>query len=210
VAALARAGRLDEAESLVEQFASWARGRNAPGPSAALSTCRALVAEGRGDRVAAALHADAAAEWAALPRPYDELLSLERRGRCLLGSGDQARGLSVLADCQQRLRRLGASWDADRVAHVLRQQGVEVARPWRRGPRGYGDRLSPRELEVVALVARGLTNRQVGEALFLSPKTVDRHLSTSMRKLGVSSRTALAIAAIEARLLPSGTAEPAT
>jgi DNA-binding NarL/FixJ family response regulator len=50
-------------------------------------------------------------------------------------------------------------------------------------------------------VAEGRTNRQVAELLFLSPRTVDRHLSAAMRKLGVSSRTALAAGAAQAGLL---------
>ena len=69
-----------------------------------------------------------------------------------------------------------------------------MARAWRGGRRGYGDRLSPREQEVARLVAQGLTNRQVAQELFLSPRTVDRHLSAAMRKVGVTSRTALAVA----------------
>ncbi len=77
---------------------------------------------------------------------------------------------------------------------VLRTNGIEVTRTWRGGRRGYGDQLSPREREVAELVSQGLTNRQVAEQLFLSPRTVDRHLGAAMRKVGVTSRTALAIA----------------
>jgi DNA-binding NarL/FixJ family response regulator len=99
------------------------------------------------------------------------------------------------------MEALGACWDADRVAHLLRQHGVEVPRPWRSGPRGYGDRLSPRELEVLALVARGLTNREVAKMVFLSPRTVGHHLSRAMRKLGVTTRTAAVVAAADAGLI---------
>jgi predicted ATPase/DNA-binding CsgD family transcriptional regulator len=50
--------------------------------------------------------------------------------------------------------------------------------------------LSPREVEVLGLVAEGLTNAQVAQRLFLSPRTVQRHLNSIYHKLGVSSRTA--------------------
>jgi DNA-binding NarL/FixJ family response regulator len=50
-------------------------------------------------------------------------------------------------------------------------------------------------MEVTRLVATGRSNRQIAEALCLSPRTVDQHLSAAMRKLGVSSRTALAVRA---------------
>jgi DNA-binding CsgD family transcriptional regulator len=50
--------------------------------------------------------------------------------------------------------------------------------------------LSPRELEVLKLVAEGLTNAQVAERLYLSPRTVNAHLNSIYHKLGVTSRSA--------------------
>ncbi|MET9018345.1 AAA family ATPase [Actinopolymorpha sp. NPDC004070] len=202
VAALIGGGQVDRAADMVGRLDAGLGGRGGPAPAAALTVCRAVVAEARG-RVgeAAALFADAGSAWRALPRPYDELLAREGEGRCLVAAGEERRGLARLTETERDLRSLGARWDADRVARLLRHHGVEVARTWRRGPRGYGDQLSPRELEVVGLVARGLTNRQIGETLFLSPRTVGHHLRAATRKLGVSTRTAAAIAASEAGLI---------
>jgi DNA-binding NarL/FixJ family response regulator len=107
----------------------------------------------------------------------------------------------VLTEVFRGLTAQGAVADADRVARLLRQRGVKAPRVWRGGRRGYGDRLSPRELEVVRLVVTGLTNREIAEALQRSPKTVDTQLNSAMRKLGVSSRTALAVNAVEAGLV---------
>jgi DNA-binding CsgD family transcriptional regulator len=198
VDALVRAGRPEQAGSLVEEFGTWSEGRTAPAPAAALLTCRAILAPAE---AAAPLFAEAARAWAALPRPYDELLAVERQGACMLGGADHESGVAVLREAYRRLRELGARWDADRVARTLRENGAEVGYASRRGRQGYGLRLSPRELEVTALVAEGLTNRQIAERLFLAHRTVDRHLSGAMRKLGVSSRTTLALAAAEAGLL---------
>jgi ATP/maltotriose-dependent transcriptional regulator MalT len=61
--------------------------------------------------------------------------------------------------------------------------------------------LTPREVEVLGLVAEGLTNPQVAQGLFLSPRTVQRHLNSVYRKLGVSSRTAATRLALEHGLL---------
>jgi predicted ATPase/DNA-binding CsgD family transcriptional regulator len=61
--------------------------------------------------------------------------------------------------------------------------------------------LSPREVEVLGLVAEGLTNAQIAQRLFLSPRTVQRHLNSIYHKLGVSSRTAATRFAIEHGLL---------
>ncbi|MFJ9392727.1 LuxR C-terminal-related transcriptional regulator [Nocardioides sp. NPDC101246] len=206
--ALVAVGELGRATEMVDDFATWTADRSAPAADAALLTCRAILAEAhRALHAAADLFAQAAAAWAHLPRPYDELLALERHGRCLLAAGEQEHGVAVLTDVQRRLSELGARWDADRVARVLRQHGVEVTRTWRRGRRGYGEQLSPREVEVIQLVARGMTNKEVATTLFISPRTVHRHLSSAMRKLEVSSRTALAMAAVAAGMLATGSDE---
>jgi len=52
--------------------------------------------------------------------------------------------------------------------------------------------LSTRELEVARLVAEGSTNREIADLLGLSPRTVDRHLTNSLAKLGARNRTELA------------------
>ena len=62
-------------------------------------------------------------------------------------------------------------------------------------------RLTPREIEVLGLVATGMTNPQVAQRLFLSPRTVQRHLNSVYRKLGVTSRGAATHFAVEHGLL---------
>jgi DNA-binding NarL/FixJ family response regulator len=61
--------------------------------------------------------------------------------------------------------------------------------------------LSERELEVLRLVAEGLTDSQVAQRLYLSPRTVGFHLRSIYRKLGVPSRAAAARAAVERSLI---------
>ncbi|WP_198545970.1 ATP-binding protein [Actinacidiphila yeochonensis] len=196
VAALAAAGRVEEAGRLTAAFARGLRGRDAPGPQAGLASCRAILAQARGENTAAArLFARAAAAWQDLPRPYEALLAQEQQARCQLAAGRPETALALLAGVRGQLIALGALGDADRVVATLREHGVAAKRPQRGGRRGYGNGLSPRESEVTRLVATGRSNRQIAEALFLSPKTVAQHLSSAMRKLGVSSRTALAVLA---------------
>jgi non-specific serine/threonine protein kinase len=62
----------------------------------------------------------------------------------------------------------------------------------RRATRGKSGELSPREREVAALVARGLTNREIAEQLVLSERTVDAHVEHIRDKLGVRSRAVIA------------------
>jgi DNA-binding CsgD family transcriptional regulator len=198
VQALAASGRFGEAVDLVDAFARGLCGRKAPAPEAALPLCQGLLAEVTGDHGRAATTFGRAADaWQALPRPYDALLARERQALSLLASGDRDGALELLARIQRELTGLGASADADRVSARLREQGVTVRNGWRGGRRGYGDQLSPRELEVVSQVIAGRTSRQIGEALCRSPKTVDTQLKSAMRKLGATTRTALAVRAAE-------------
>ena len=71
------------------------------------------------------------------------------------------------------------------------------------------DALTPREIEVLTLVARGASNREVGERLFLSEATVKTHLVHAFAKLGVSDRTAAVTAAIERRIIRLDPDQPA-
>jgi DNA-binding NarL/FixJ family response regulator len=191
--ALIEAGRMADAAELVTAFARGLRGRDAPAAKAALIVCRAILAQARGEHArAATLFARAATAWQALPRRYDGLLARERQAHCLLAASRTEAGLDLLAETRRELAALGASGDAARVTDSLREHGVVVPPVVRGGRRGYGGRLSPRELEVVRLVAEGQTNREVAEALCRSPSTVDTQLTSAMRKLNVSSRTALA------------------
>jgi DNA-binding CsgD family transcriptional regulator len=126
------------------------------------------------------------------------MLARERQAEALVAAGHSDEGQQVLSAQYERLFRLGARGDADRVAQRLREHGAEVPRLWRGGRRGYGNRLSPRELEVVRLVIAGKTNREISRILAKSPATVDQQLRSAMRKLKVTSRTALAVSAVEA------------
>jgi DNA-binding CsgD family transcriptional regulator/tetratricopeptide (TPR) repeat protein len=201
VEALLAVGGSDDARRLVDTFARGLRGRPAPGPAAAVPHSRALLAEARGDlSLAARLFDRAASAWQALPRPYDALLARERQARCLLAVGrpDQAR--EVFAATRDGLAQLGARVDERRAATQLGADETDVGAV-RRGRRGYGDQLSPRELEVIHLVVAGRTNREIAGALNRSPKTVATQLNSAMRKLKVSTRTALAVSALDAGLV---------
>jgi non-specific serine/threonine protein kinase len=99
-----------------------------------------------------------------------------------------------------------AAWSGGRamspeeaVAYALSNEELQGSPP--PSATSYPAGLSPRETEVLKLVAKGLTNAQVAEALFISPRTVDRHLNSVYRKAGVGSRVAAARFASEHDLL---------
>ncbi|WP_239134243.1 helix-turn-helix transcriptional regulator [Rugosimonospora africana] len=208
VDALVASGRLGEAAAVVGAFERGLRGRDMPAPAAGLALCRAILTQGdEAAERATNLFARAAEAWQALPRPYDALLARERQARCLLTAGRPDAGLALLGEVCRGLADLGASGDAERVARFMRDHGHTPPPTWRGGRRGYGDQLSPRELDVVRLVIAGRTSREIAALLHRSPKTVTTQINSAMRKFHVSSRTALAVSAIEAGVTADGSAE---
>jgi DNA-binding CsgD family transcriptional regulator/tetratricopeptide (TPR) repeat protein len=202
-AALAALGRFAEADGLVTGYAAGLTGHSGAVSRTHLLESRAILAAARGEHEeAAALWASVAVAWRELPRPYDALLADERRAHSLLAVGGE--GFDLLSGVLHGLERLGATGDAARLARCLRENGVAVASVWRGGPRGYGTELSPRELDVVRLVVTGQSNRQIAALVHRSPATVAAQLQSAMRKLGVSSRTALAVRVAEAGIVPPG------
>ncbi|MFG2375286.1 helix-turn-helix transcriptional regulator [Streptomyces sp. NPDC048504] len=201
--ALLAVQRPDQARRFVVDLAEGLVGKNLPAADAALETCRGMLAQGEGRSVeAAAAFGRAVTAWQRLPRPYEALLAAERRACCLLAAGDRDTGLTELAHAQAGFTALGARTDADRVHRALRAAGAPVRQVWRGGRRGYGDQLSPRELEVARLMLTGLTNPAIARALSRSPKTVAAQLNSAMRKYGVTSRTALAVTLTQAGITP--------
>jgi DNA-binding CsgD family transcriptional regulator len=109
-------------------------------------------------------------------------------GERLRRAGRRVDSRGYLRAAAQRFASLGATPWSKRAEQELRASGEAVQRPSDDGR----DRLTPQELQVALVVARGVTNREAGATLFLSPKTIDYHLGRVYRKLGVGSRTQLA------------------
>jgi putative nucleotidyltransferase with HDIG domain len=87
--------------------------------------------------------------------------------------------------------------DGDVVAAVLQAAGMRTGG----APRAYPAGLTGREVQVLRLVARGMSNREVAETLELSPKTVGHHVAHVYAKAGVATRAAAALFAVEHGLL---------
>jgi len=109
-----------------------------------------------------------------------------------LASTDRDGAIEIARRARAELERLGAMSELDRSAEVLRELGVATG-PGRRseGP------LSERDSEVLVQLSQGLSNAEIGQRLFISPKTVEHHVGKILGKLGLKNRAAAAAYALK-------------
>jgi DNA-binding CsgD family transcriptional regulator len=122
--------------------------------------------------------------------PFEQALTLVSMAELALASNDAAATHPLLADARAICEPLGAQPTLERIAALEARLSV-APRP--RHPAS----LSAREVEVLRLVAEGLTDAEVAERIFLSRRTASTHLTSIYTKLGVSSRTAATRFAVE-------------
>lgn len=113
--------------------------------------------------------------------------ALSLQGRCLIAS-QRSRGESLLREAAGVFDACGAVWRVDQCLRLLEETGNPLKAEGASAELPGG--LTEREAEVLRLVAAGKTNKQIADDLFLSAKTVGRHLSNIFAKLGVNSRAA--------------------
>ena len=142
-----------------------------------------------GDPAAAAVELRRAAGlYRELGLPFAEALAGRRAAAALLRTGDLAAAKGMLLAARSTAERLGARPLLDDCAAALRDLGTNApARSARRRPAALAG-LTARELDVMLLVAGGNTSREVGAALFISPRTVEMHVQGCLLKLGCRTR----------------------
>ena len=185
-AALA-AGDTELARSVADTVASYA-----PGANAASARGNTLLARGLVDHDPQLL-AQAAAAFRSGGSPYDLAIACEATATTIAEHGDTLAARPLFAEALTTYERLSARRDIGRVLAAMRAAGI------RRGSRAAHrqelkgwESLTAMESDVVRLTVEGLTNRQIGERLFISRRTVQTHLSHALTKLQVSSRVELA------------------
>jgi DNA-binding CsgD family transcriptional regulator len=195
IESLARTGRRAEAREQLAVLDAEAASTGSPWAKAAAARCRGLLPDNPGRAIAELEEAVTMAETSA---------SVFEQARTRLCLGEALRRARRRNDARHQLRQahmafemLGAQPWAARAAAELAASGITAAS--RHEP--VHARLTPQELRVALQVAEGLSNQEVATRLFLSPKTIEVHLSHIYSKLGVHSRTSLA------RLITSGTVQ---
>jgi DNA-binding NarL/FixJ family response regulator len=163
-------------------------------PLAQALRAEALVSLERGEAAEAAAQALASVRAAEEPGAVVEAgRSRILAGKALAVAGEQDRGAAELQLAHEQLFACGALRYCDEVARELRKLGRVVRRGGREGAKdSLLAGLTRRELEVIEFIAAGKTNREIANELFLSVRTVDRHVSRIFEKLDVNSRAAAA------------------
>ncbi|MGE5277558.1 MAG: LuxR C-terminal-related transcriptional regulator [Acidobacteriota bacterium] len=188
---LLEAGEVAEARRASRELDETAESLNAEVLNAMAAHARGAVELAEGDAQGALAHLRRSLEgWRRVGAPY-----IEARLRVLVGLacralGDEEGARLELDAARGVFDELGAAPDLARLDGLAK--GAPSARP-------HG--LTPRELQVLRLVAAGKTNKAIAADLFLSEKTVDRHISNIFAKLDVSSRAAATAFAYEHGLL---------
>jgi DNA-binding CsgD family transcriptional regulator len=184
VEAYARLGDVSDARRVLALLSERAHVTGGAWAIAATCRCRGLIDDDL-DR-----HFGEALAWHERDRmPFEQ-------ARTELAYGSRLRRAGRRTEARARLERALGTFEDLGAAQWARQAREEIAASGARlRPRRAGrpdDALSPRELQVATAVAEGLTNREVAARLFLSEKTVERHLGSVYRRLGLRSRTELA------------------
>jgi DNA-binding CsgD family transcriptional regulator len=184
VEAHARLGRWHEARPVVESLERQARATGISWALGAAMRCRALVADADAEAEAAFQEALRFHESAGTFEHARTELCL---GEHLRRRGHRRDSRTHLGAALEAFEGGGATPWAERARTELRASGLTP----RRRQAAARDELTPQELQIARLVAEGKTNRDVAATLFITPKTVEFHLTRVYRKLDIHSRTEL-------------------
>ena len=140
-----------------------------------------------------ARYATAAETWAALSRPYRAARARWREAEALVAAGDREAAVVPVAAALEIAERLGATWLAGELESLVARGRLRLRGDGADGTAGEAGEepfgLTPRERQVLVLVAAGATNREIGKQLYMAEKTASVHVSRILAKLDVRSRT---------------------
>jgi DNA-binding CsgD family transcriptional regulator len=182
VEAYLRSGKADRAAAALERIEAGYASRS--WELAGILRCHGLLDP---ESVCFVALEEASRRFAVLSMPFERARTDLYLGERLRRAGKPRDARAPLHDALEIFDGLVAEPWAERARRELRATGETVRRP----DPGPSEQLTPQELQIALVIARGRTNREAGAELFLSPKTIEAHLSRVYRKLGITSRTQL-------------------
>src|SRR5581483_853412 len=193
-------GLLDRLQAQAEKLAAAGPLQQAHRLTFAAEATEATRAGDSGDADALAAWDAAARAWESLGEPYSLARALERAARAAMDRGDRDTAAERLSRAAPLAENLGAGPLCERIGSLARRArlGLPSGPAGGQGPGILG--LTPREIEVLRLVAAGRSNRDIAAELFISAKTASVHVSNILAKLGATSRTEAAAIAHRAGL----------
>jgi DNA-binding CsgD family transcriptional regulator len=182
IEALVALDQVEQARAALERFEQRAQAFPRLWTAVTLPRARALVLAAEGNLDAALDALDALDETEAARLPHDLGRALLVRGRLLRRAKRRSAAAEALGRAFEQFERLGAVQWAAQAREEIDRLGLR---------RGDPDELTATERRIAELAASGLTNREVAQAAFVSPKTVEANLARVYRKLGIRSRAEL-------------------
>lgn len=193
-------GRADDARAAVSELEALAEALGTDPLRASVALARGLLASAEGQHVAARRHLEDAVDLFESTRaPFEAACARLDLARALADLDRNDLAAQEARAAHGVLVAIGADLETDRAVALLASTGAPVRTRRAGGEERFG--LSARELEVLALVARGLSNPRIAETLVLSEHTVRRHVANILRKLDAPSRSAAAALAARQELL---------
>jgi DNA-binding CsgD family transcriptional regulator len=189
---LARIGHVEEAVREMSTWEGQVIAAGYPMREVRRACSRAAIAAANGDVDEAAAMLQALGEDLKREGLLEELLWAHIDLGRVLAPHDREGSVRAFTDAAALAEEVGAKTQQRLAAQELRRLGI---RAWRRGPEAHGRGiagLSPREVEIARLVAGGASNREVAQSLLISARTVERHVTNVLAKLGLRNRTELA------------------
>ncbi len=167
---------------------------------------RAHLADGKAEMARAGARGGAkewgraATAWDSVERPYPAAIARWRQAEAALVAGDRVAAGTIASQALATAEELGSEWLAAELRALGERGRLGLGHPGQGAAASADDGpappvpedpfgLTPRERQVLALLAEGATNRQIGAALFMAEKTASVHVSRILAKLGVQGRT---------------------